>query len=209
MALSKRNQRDPRNRFSVWATNIGRASIWGAITALLSALALFAAIPVLASGSVPSDAEVGKVLLAVLGLTAFAVTNIWFLVALINFGYRAVGFVRERGVKTKFGPGWAIGGWFIPVASIFLPYLVLRDVAGVGTPESDQRKRSLLAFWLAWQIVNNVASYGLQEATGKDSSLFYQGYVITACSIAFFAVPMMMGRKLFREINADLSAFIV
>jgi hypothetical protein len=30
---------------------------------------------------------------------------------------------------TRFGPGWAIGGWFIPLASSVIPYLVLVDIS--------------------------------------------------------------------------------
>ena len=209
MALIKSRARDPRNRFSIWAAAIGSAALWGSIAALLGALALFPAIPLITSGQISSDAEASKLFMSVIGLLVFAMTNVWFMVSLINFGYRSVKFVRERGVQTRWGAGWAIGAWFIPVGSIFLPYLVLRDVAGVGATNPDERKRSLLWFWLAWQIVNNVASFGLQQATGTDTSVIYQGYVVFACALAFFAVPMMMGRKLFREIDADLRALIV
>lgn len=215
MALTKSRARDPRNRFSVWAESIGASALWGALTSLLAALALFPAIPAFSalladrSSSFASPDEAYRALFAVLGLMAFALTNLWFLIALINFGFRAVRFVRERGVTTRWGAGWAIGSWFIPVAALILPYLVLRDVAGVGAANADERKRSLLRFWLVWQVVNNVASFGLQAATGKDTSLIYQGFVITACVMPFFAVPMMMARKLFREIDGDLKTLIV
>lgn len=177
--------------------------------ALLGALALFPAIITIASGKVTTDAEASKLLLAVFALMVVAFTNLWFMVSLINFAYRAVKFVRERGVKTRFGAGWAIGAWFVPVGSIVLPFMVLRDVAGVGAVNAEERKRSLLWFWVFWQLVNNVASFGLQQATGTDTSLTYQGYVIFACALPFFAVPLMMARKVFREINADLAALIV
>lgn len=215
MALTKSRARDPRNRFSVWADSIGASALWGSITALLGALALFPAIPAFSalladrSSSFASADEAYRALFSVVGLMAFAFTNLWFLVALINFGFRAVRFVRERGVSTRWGAGWAIGSWFVPVASLILPYLVLRDVAGVGAANAEERKRSLLRFWVLWQVVNNVASFGLQAATGQDTSLIYQGFVITACVMPFFAVPMMMARKLFREIESDLKALIV
>lgn len=209
MPLFSARARDPRNRFSVWARSIGSSAFWGSIAALLGALAFFPAISVISSTKIGTDADASKLLLSMFTLLVFAFTNIWFMISLINFSYRAVKFVRERGVKTRFGAGWAIGGWFVPVGSIFLPYLVLRDVAGVGAENAEERKRSLLWFWVFWQVVNNFASFGLQQATGTDTSLTYQGYVIFACALPFFAVPMMMGRKLFREINADLAALIV
>jgi Domain of unknown function (DUF4328) len=208
MASSSRAS-DPRNRFSVWARGIAGSAFWGSMAALLGALALFPTIPALASLKITSDAEASKVLLAMFALLVFAFTNLWFMISVINFGYRTVKFVRERGVTTKFGAGWAIGSWFIPVGSIFLPYLVLRDVAGVGSPDADHRKRSLLWFWICWQLVNNAASIGLQQATGSDASLTYQGFVIFACALPFFAVPLMMARKLFREIDADLASLTV
>jgi len=35
-------------------------------------------------------------------------------------------FVALRG-RTSFSPGMAVGGWFIPIANLFLPALILRD----------------------------------------------------------------------------------
>ncbi len=57
--------------------------------------------------------------------------------------------------RARFGPGWAIGGWLIPVANLVIPVLIMQDLwrgADPSIPRGDSRwkigDRSLLVgFW--------------------------------------------------------------
>jgi hypothetical protein len=37
----------------------------------------------------------------------------------------------------KWAPGWAVGGWFVPVAGLVIPYLVVRDVRQASAPAAQ------------------------------------------------------------------------
>lgn len=39
-----------------------------------------------------------------------------------------------RAEHLKFTPGWAVGGWFVPVIGLFLPYQVMREVLRESDP---------------------------------------------------------------------------
>lgn len=82
-------------------------------------------------GPSPSPAEVEAMLphlfaligmallLGAISLPAFIVKLVW--------AYRARRNVQGRQSGFTWAPGWAIGAWFIPLASAVLPYLVLRE----------------------------------------------------------------------------------
>ncbi|MFJ2027049.1 DUF4328 domain-containing protein [Streptomyces sp. NPDC087897] len=63
--------------------------------------------------------------------------------------------VFDAGVQ-RMGPGWAVGGWFVPVANFWLPYRVARGVweAGARTgPDAGWRtvpRTPLTLWWGAW-----------------------------------------------------------
>ena len=133
----------------------------------------------------------------------------WFTISLMGFGFRTAQFAKARGVKLRLAPGWAIGGWFIPFASLVLPYLVLKDVAGLGSQQAAERQRSVLSFWIWWILLSNLTSVGLQWVVSNNVSEQLNGWKLFAASLAFFIVPFMMGRKVFSQINDDLKSLIV
>ncbi|MFE0604562.1 DUF4328 domain-containing protein [Streptomyces sp. NPDC058892] len=56
------------------------------------------------------------------------------------------------------GPGWAIGGWFVPVAHLVLPYLVARQTWRASTqrgPDGSDRTAPtalLTSWWVLWAL---------------------------------------------------------
>lgn len=51
----------------------------------------------------------------------------------------------------RFGPGWSIGGWFIPFANLAIPVLIMQDLWRGATPtvsRGDPRWRSAEGSWL-------------------------------------------------------------
>jgi len=72
-------------------------------------------------------------------------------------------FTAMRG-RTTFSPGMAVGGWFIPIANLFLPALILRDAwrASVG------RGGGLAFVWMiAWWLTT-----ALSVARGLGLEIF-------------------------------------
>ena len=104
----------------------------------------------------------------VYGLTAAlsGLAQIAIVVLTIIWTFRIVKNHRTIGRQTTWGPGMAIGGWFLPPFLYVIPTLVLREAwkaADPAVPPGDQRWKSngdnpLL--W-AWFLVYGVATFVL------------------------------------------------
>jgi len=199
-------KRDPRNKFSVWYRSLSGASILGAVASIGASLAVFSVVTILMDVQAPSEANAPMVLGAALGLLFFGIANLWFTIALMGFGFQAAKFVASRGVKLRLAPGWAIGGWFVPVASFVLPYLVLKDVAGFDSKIARDRQKRVLSFWIWWVVLSNLINIGLNLITSQSTQNQLTGWKLFAGAIAFFIVPFMMGRKVLGQVDADLAA---
>jgi hypothetical protein len=93
---------------------------------------------------------------AMIILSAFLTIAIFVL--LIIWLYRAAKNNEALGRQNpRLGPGWAIGGWFIPVAWFVIPFIVMDDVwrgADPSIPRGDpgwRRSSTLGAIW-AWLV---------------------------------------------------------
>ena len=68
----------------------------------------------------------------------------------------------------EFTPGWAVGWFFIPIASLWKPFQAMRELwnASVGSGNAlDEPANSLLwVWWLAW-IFGNFSALGTEDAT--------------------------------------------
>ena len=68
---------------------------------------------------------------------------------------------RIRPDALRFGPGWAIGGWFVPILWWWRPPQVVNDVWGAGGPLDQRTARSPLVgwWWAAWLALNTAAEF--------------------------------------------------
>ena len=57
----------------------------------------------------------------------------------------------------RFSPGWAVGWWFIPVMSLWRPYLVMREIWTRSHP-SGVGSYLMLLWWALW-VVGSIWSY--------------------------------------------------
>jgi multisubunit Na+/H+ antiporter MnhC subunit len=75
-------------------------------------------------------------------------------VLLIIWLYRAAKNNEALGRQNpRLGPGWAIGGWFIPVANFVIPFIVMDDVwrgSDPSIPRGDPNWRRSLTFGAIW-----------------------------------------------------------
>jgi hypothetical protein len=68
---------------------------------------------------------------------------------------------RER---PRFGPGWAIGGWFIPIANLVIPVLIVQDLwrgSNASVARGDMRwkigdRSALVGWWWGLAIGSRV-----------------------------------------------------
>ena len=100
---------------------------------------------------------VGTIQLAALGL-AGAFFIIWFVTARRNVeSFGAVGL--------RYGPGWAIGGWFVPIAALFIPKQIMDETWKASDPSLPVDDRSswqsarvspLIHIWWAFWILSAI-----------------------------------------------------
>jgi hypothetical protein len=116
-------------------------------------------------------------------------------VVLIVYLYRASKNIElwDRSRRT-WGPGWAIGGWFIPVANFVIPFLVVRDI-WQRTPEprdGSRRGSGILVFWWVLFAVGVVAA---QIDVSPDTIDEFRAqdwiHIVGALALAVSALPLM------------------
>lgn len=78
--------------------------------------------------------------------------NLVTLVAMITFLvwiHRVFVAIRQSGGTTSWSPGWSVGGWFVPLGNMIIPWLTVRDaLKALGKPTALAG-----GWWLTWLIV--------------------------------------------------------
>ena len=91
----------------------------------------------------------------------------------IRWLYRAYSNVDavDPGAR-RYAHGWAIGGWFVPILTLWRPKQIVNDVWWAGTPEgrpADAWPGLLLAtWWIAFWISNILGQVASRTGTGDD-----------------------------------------
>ena len=116
---------------------------------------------------------------SVAGAFFFAlVCDVTVLVLLIIWLWRAYSNTRVFGVGPwRWTRGWTIGGWFIPIANLVIPKLLINDAWRGAAPgaagDGRWRKRPVAAVVTMWWVTF-VAGYlllrGTQSAYGVDNA---------------------------------------
>ena len=77
---------------------------------------------------------------ALLQLGLIPVFLVWF--------YRARKNADGRGQQQRWGAGWAIGGWFVPIVSLWFPYQIMADIWRANLPAERRNQPAVLpGFW--------------------------------------------------------------
>ncbi|MEY9836135.1 DUF4328 domain-containing protein [Streptacidiphilus sp. EB103A] len=117
--------------------------------------------------------------------------------------------------QQRLGPGWAIGGWFVPLAYLVLPRLVAGDIWRASEPLTEQRvwkprTRLVTFWWLAFalsQVVIALPYFPMNmmvqhnNETGDDTTAsvatawFVLAFVIGALRIAAAVLGILMVRR--------------
>lgn len=108
-------------------------------------------------------------LMAVVALIATLITAIIFLV----WVYRAMARARELTPALTITPGWAVGWFFVPVASLWMPYGVMTEIvegSGVNAPAYAERTRTLIGWWWgAWIARSLLSLFGAFASRASES----------------------------------------
>jgi hypothetical protein len=162
-----------------------------AVTVLLGLTALV---------SLAAIAILGLRILAIgLALVDTIVFIIWFFQARQNAG--------RLDWPQRWSPGWAIGGWFVPICFLWFPYQIMADIWRAGLPAAARAKPALLpgAWWACWCLAwfggfehvtrTTGAGTGFQTTT-TSYSLVFDGtrlsLLFSAAAAALLAVLVTM-----------------
>jgi hypothetical protein len=130
--------------------------------------------------------------------------------------YRLASNHRQLGRTGTWGPGWAIGGWFLPPMGLYIiPFLMFRELWKASDPDvtvGDDRWKSsavnpiVIVWWILYGLVLPALSFGqgidsLSGGLGGDDSenlaeMLDEQYAITvsvglvtlAAAVAYFLV---------------------
>lgn len=144
-------------------------------------------------------AALGAVLLEVVGFLGTAVAFItWLVIAARN--------VRSWGIRTTYGPGWAIGAWLIPLANLVLPILVVRETARASATAHGPQvppqyaKAGLIGSWWGTLIASGLCA---RAAAGKtfttDEGAEALGYAFPG--MVLFVIAAVLAILVIRHIN--------
>ncbi len=135
---------------------------------------------------------------ALLSVGVYIATIVFFLMWI----YRANENLPAFGVSSSYSSGWAVGSWFIPFASLVIPYRATKElwnksVPNTGSMFSDLSPPAFFPIWWTFWILSNFASnayfrlsFNEQLSPEADSML---GALTSILSIiaAFFALKVV------------------
>ncbi len=133
----------------------------------------------------------GEVLETILGAVAYVLIPVWF--------YRSYRNLRSFGVATRHSPGLAAGCFFIPIANIFLPQLIAREIwsgsSAEGSPPSEGPSPTWWAAYLAASVFGILASRRLPPIATALAEVADRGLVILSAVATIQMVREVSGRQ--------------
>ena len=125
--------------------------------------------------------------------------------------FRTTKMIRARGFTTRFGPGWAIGGFFIPLAQIVIPFLMFVDCKKAITfwnGSGTDNRYAILGWWWWLQTGSLLVGRALSsEDTTDIDSLINQEYIRLAMG-AGLLVGAVFGALVFDRFRADFGKIV-
>ena len=138
-------------------------------------------------------------------------------VLIIVWSHRAYSVSEAlRANDRSFGSGWAVGGWFIPLANALLPRLVLRDIEKAiaqhsstwsGGAQSSPPGALGWVWWVSFVVCNAlyVLGYGRHGAVDGDYESWQTGYLLLAAGGGGLAVSSVLGALYIRGLTKSLN----
>ena len=147
---------------------------------------------------------------ATVSLVCFLATAVVFLIWFHRLRVNAGWWAPHR---QRRGPGWAIGGWFVPVVNLWFPLTTAQDVLAGSRPTADRSGTGKLTLWWAAWIANFVvglAYRGLardartidEYATVAGLGVFLSVLDLVLTVLAILVVRMLTGLQE-RRLAAD------
>ena len=127
-----------------------------------------------------------------------SVQLILFLTTAIVFGrwiYLAQKNLPELGARSlRFGPGWSLGVFFVPVLNLWAPYQAMGDLAKASrdprTWQLEDTPVLILVWWIMWLLVSAIG-YGLRNVSSNVHTV-ERLEVVTELEIAYGVLSLLL-----------------
>jgi hypothetical protein len=150
-----------------------------------------------------------------LDLGSFLESIAWLIAAVlfVTWLYRAYANLPALGIsRPRYGRGWTIAGWFIPIAGLWIPKRLANDVWRSGDPElrvdeptwQERPVAGVVHWWWALGLVA-AALTGLAEHLVDAATDFYAlhtALIVDACSHALFVLTALAAAAMVKRASA-------
>lgn len=116
------------------------------------------------------DNDLRQEILQIISVILLTITRIYFLIWVYNMNRNCRNFNSQA---MEFTPGWSVGWFFIPVANLFQPYKVMKEIWHVsGNPETGRQLKysgdnnKILVWWCV--TVAAIILSAIVYVMGKD-----------------------------------------
>ncbi len=134
------------------------------------------------------EGSVRQLFQSIFGIGLFLV----YIAAIVMFcmwTYRVNANIHALGAANlRFTPGWAVGWYFVPIANLWKPYQVMKEIWRASRNPSgwqDDASSSIVGWWWFWWIVSNVQiSIGSSpEQETLEAAITPAGLVLVALDV--------------------------
>lgn len=102
-----------------------------------------------------------------------------------------------------WSPAWSVGWWFVPIANLYFPYKVVRELYDrLWVPEAPRGGGYVVAWWLIWLAGNLLirGSANLYESA-PDTDQLRVGLMVNAVGEALLVAAAILAIVIVREIQ--------
>lgn len=143
--------------------------------------------------------EAGDVLIGLVGLCSIVLT-----VLVIIWTYMSYNAAASRGAEgRRWSSGWAVGGWFIPIAFFVIPKLVINEIDRMSNQQLDEpvgeswrsmKRTKISDWWWAFWIAGTVGTViGDLVMLDQPDTLRFEHRWISAVAYALTAAAAVLG----------------
>jgi uncharacterized protein DUF4328 len=196
----------------------GLALATSILLGVAAALAAVNALPLFNRAKLAGEFLGGGVTLSRLNNADSAVAGLYLLllavilatgIVFVIWQYRHAANAVALGGRLGLGPGWAIGGWFIPLANFVLPTLQIRQSARA----SGRPVPGVVAAWTTTYVIANVAYFGANgirpdfPTAGANAADFIDKFVqadrVAASGSIIYAVAGVLAIVMVRTLSKN------
>ncbi|XBQ16521.1 MAG: DUF4328 domain-containing protein [Oceanicaulis sp.] len=179
-----------------------------AVVKIAGALALH---HIMAGGFVPDGLLDGVDFVSLLLAVTYLALFIASIVMVCRFTFRAMKNLRLAGEQTDMSPGWAVGWYFIPIASLFMPYLGMSEIWTRSRKRAGVQGRGAhLGWWWATfvggSILGNIATRLVGWTGDAEIGAIIASFWIDAVTFTVLAVSAMLLKRVMAEVTTAQDA---